>query len=169
MKRTVKTAVLLLLIIASAISVISCGGDMKTYKEGGLVYTLPKDMRLGSVPTEIADKYYTNDNGAEFFIYFISRDSLLVDYYLDKDCTPEEYAVDFVNYMGYTDVTRVVDPSGFVIQYYEYRDESEEDFYYDFIIRSTETLFHVTMCCDIEKKDEYLPLFEEWAKKIHVE
>ena len=101
-------------------------------------------------------------------IYFISKDALLLDYYLDKDCTAEEYSEDFIKSMGYTDVTTIKDESGCVINYYLYESENESDFYFDYIVRNEETLFHVTMCCDPENAEKNLPIFFSWAENIKV-
>ena len=168
MKRIIKTSIAMIIALATVFSVVSCSsGNTKTYEENGLVYTLPKDMRLGSVPEEIADTYYLNDDGVEFFIYFISEETLRLYYYLTT-CTPEEYATAFIADMGYKDVTTYVDPSGYVIFYHTYTSDVESDFYYEYVIRNEETLYHVTMCCDPEDVETYKPIFEEWAKKIHL-
>jgi hypothetical protein len=167
MKKTFKIFLALCLVIITAFSAVSCGDGLKTYSENGLIYKLPKEMKKGNVPVEIADTYYYNED-VEFFIYFITRDALLVDYYLDKDCTPEEYAEDFVSWMGYENVTTVKGETGYVIVYYVYESETESDFYFDYIIRNEETLFHVTMCCDPENAEKNLPIFFAWAENIRL-
>ena len=169
MKRTLKILIAAALVLITAFSVVSCGGvdDVVTYSENGLEYKLPKEMQKGNVPTEIADTYYFNED-VEFFIYFISRDALLVDYYLDKDCTPKEYAEDFIKYMGYTDVTTVTGESGYVINYYYYLSDNENYFFFDYIVRNEETLFHVTMSCKPENAEVNLPMFFAWAENIRV-
>ena len=85
MKRIFKKLLFITLIFATMITAVSCGGDMKKYHENGLHFSLPKDMRKLSV--SYADLCYGNDDFAQFFVYFYSKDSLLTDLALEKEAT----------------------------------------------------------------------------------
>ena len=162
----------LMLVFVTVFSAVSCGGGLVTYKERGLIYKLPKDMKKGNVPEEMADFYYSNSERVEFFWYSVPRDALSYQYSQDEDCTPLEFAMSYISYtdifvdMG--EVTRTVDESGNVIQHYLVDDANEHYFYFDYITRSTDFVYHVTMACAPEDKEIYMPLFEQWVTYIKI-
>ena len=168
MRKIIKGLLCVALVFSVILSVASCS-DMEEYSEAGLAFTLPKDMKRLSVSTDYADVAFGNDEGAEFFIYYYSRDELLTRlYFADKDASTLVYIEWFTNMNGYTDVERTYDEENdIVIQSYIY--EPEEDFYMDYVIRNYDVLFHVTMCCDVSLMEKYKPVFEEWAKTIYID
>jgi hypothetical protein len=166
MKRIFKKLLFITLIFATMVTAVSCGGDMKKYHENGLHFSLPKDMRKLSV--SYADLCYGNDDFAQFFVYFYSKDSLLTDLALEKEATVKQYADWFVGMNGYTDVTENYDEENKVIVL-KYVYEDEADFYCDYITRNEHALFHVTMCCKEELREKYEPMFDEWMKLISVD
>jgi hypothetical protein len=170
MKRTVKSLLYAVLIFSMLISLVACFGDdsdTNSYSEAGLAFTLPKDMERLSVSSDYADVAFGNVEGAEFFIYYYSRDELLTRlYFANKDATSLEYAEWFTNLWSYPDVRRDYDEeNNVVIQSYVY----EGDFYTDYITRNYEVLFHVTMCCDVSLREKYEPIFEEWMATIYID
>ena len=83
---------------------------MKEYSEAGLAFTIPKDMEKLSVNNYYADVAFRNDEGAEFFIYYYSREELLTRlYFADKDASSLVYIEWFTNMNGYTGVERTYD------------------------------------------------------------
>ncbi len=166
MKRILKNLFFITLIFATLIIAASCGGEMKKYSENGLNFSLPKDMEKLNV--NYADIAYGNDELAEFFVYFYSRDSLLTALALEKDATVKEYADRFVGMNGYTDVEENYDEANKVIVL-KYVYEEESSYYCDYITRNESALFHVTMCCRADLKDKYDPIFEEWMKHISID
>lgn len=170
MKRIYKKFILITLIIASLFSVASCFGGsssgMKKYSENGLNFALPKDMEKLNV--NYADIAYGNDDFAQFFVYFYSKDSLLTELALDKEATVKEYADWFVGMNGYINVEENYDETNKVIVL-KYVYEEENDYYCDYITRNEHALFHVTMCCKADLKDKYDPIFDEWMKHISID
>lgn len=162
----------LMLVFVTVFSAVSCGGGLVTHKESGLIYKLPKDMKKGNVVENIADFYYSNSERVEFFWYSVPRDALVAQFSLDADCTAEEFAIDYTVYIDIFadigEITKTVDESGNVSQYYLLDDEEEHYFYFDYVTRSTDFVYHVTMACAPEDKETYLPVFEKWASYIKI-
>lgn len=152
--------------IATLLSVFSCGGDgMEHYNTAGLKFSLPDYMKKANV--NYADVAYANNDGCEFFIYFYSSTELLTVLYIDKDSTVLEYADWFVGQNGYTGIEREYDEANCkLIQSYIY--ESEDLFFYDYIVRNETNLYHITMSCRAEDVEYYKPLFDEWAGYIEL-
>jgi len=168
MNKIIKKFALITLIISCVFSYVSCGSGMKKYSENGLNFSLPGDMEKLNV--NYADLCFGNDDFAQFFVYFYSKDSLLTQLALDKEATVKEYADWFVGMWGYTNVEENYDEANKVIVLeYVYIDDDEEDYYCDYITRNENALFHVTMCCRAELKDKYDPIFDEWMKHISID
>ncbi len=169
MKTILKTFLVLLLISATALSVISCDDGlvdgMIVYDDAGLKYRLPPSME----PTKVnyADVSYANEDRVEFFIYFYSADELLTKLYIDKDSTVLEYADEFIRKNEYINVDMDYDEENRKITL-SYVYEPEDVYYFDYIIRSDTNLYHVTMTCYKEYMEEYIPIFEEWARYIEL-
>ena len=165
MKKIIKSFLLILTVISSLISTVSCSDEVK-YSKGGLTFTLPKDMKEMNV--NYADVCFGNDDGAEFFIYYYSRDALLTELYLDKDVSVSEYADWFVDRNEYENVDKKLNSAGnIIVMSYIY--EPEEDYYVDYITRNKEALFHVTMSCAASQIEKYQPIFEEWMADIYID
>lgn len=163
MKKILRNLLFVILIITTLFTAVSCGNGMKKYSESGLNFSLPKDMEKLSV--NYADICYGNDDLVQFFVYFYSKDQLLTDLALEKDATVKEYADLFVGRWGYTGVEESYDEENKVIVL-KYIYEEEDDYYCDYITRNDNALYHVTMCCDKELMEKYVPIFDEWMKHI---
>lgn len=167
MKKSVRIFAVSLLVLATLLSAIGCrdDGDEKKYTESGLVYYLPRTMEEMNV--NYADVCY-GDGEAEFFVYFYTSDQLLAELYMDKDSTVKEYATWFANVNGYKNITEEYDEAGAKITM-RYLYEDENDFYFDYILRNENMLYHVTMTCSAEKREIYEPIFEEWRSNIRID
>ena len=165
MKKLFKPLLVLLLIVASLVSTVSCRDDgYKKYSISGLNFRLPSDMKKTNV--NYASISYWNGE-AEFFAEPISRDALLSEFILDKDISASEFADVFVAVNEYENVEKTYnEENGSVTLAYVY--EPEEQFYCDFIIRNEAALYLVTMCCDVKYMEKYKPIFAEWISYISI-
>ena len=112
-----------------------------------------------------ADVCYGNlIDGTELFVYFYSRDALLIDLYLSKDATVKEYANWFVELNNYIDVKESYDEEARSIILEYVHDDGE--YYCDYIIRNDDALFHVTMCCNKNMRHKYEPIFKKWISDM---
>lgn len=166
MKGFVKVFAATLLVFAALLSAVGCVGDGDgVIKESGLVYYLPSEMEKMSVT--YADVCYGNGE-AEFFIYFYTSDALLAELYMDKNSTVKQYADWFTLVNGYENVAEEYDEAGANITL-RYIYEDEDDFYFDYILRNEEMLYHVTMLCPADKREVYEPIFEYWRSQIKID
>ena len=165
MKKLVKKILFITVIIASLL--LSSCGDMQKHSSAGLTFYLPKDMEEMTVV--YADLCYGNGE-CEFFVYYYSRDELLIKNFIDKDSTSEEYLLDFIAFNEYVDVDFTADSEkNTATAKYLYESVSEYTYYCDFVIRTYNVLAHVTMNCDGELRDKYEPIFDEWIEMISME
>ena len=169
MKKIIVKLALILVVISTLFTVTSCGGEMKSYNESGLIFKLPKKMK--KLEVNWADLCYGERDNAEenvlFFIYYYTSDALLADLYLSKETTVSEYADWFVNRNGYTDVEKNLNEDSTVITL-KYIYEEENSFYFDYILRNDELLVHVTMTCNADYREKYEPVFTEWTGYIRL-
>ena len=173
MKTVIKKLLPIILIFATLFTLSGCGDkEWKTYKEGEFVYTLPRTMKKLSVPAEYADIVFGNSDGAEFCLFFYTPDQLFdTPISLDKQCTTEEYADKYFSLMDglkiYTGLVRTYDPETDVtVQTYIY--EPENLFFYDYIIRNENVLVHVWMVVDADLREQYEPIFADWASRCYL-
>ena len=167
MKKIIVKLALILVVISTLFTVTSCGGEMKSYNESGLIFKLPKKMK--KLEVNWADLCYGESGNVEenvyFFVYYYTSDTLLTDLYLAKETTVSEYADWFINANGYTDVEKNLNEDGTVISL-KYIYEDENSFYFDYIMRNGELLVHVTMTCNEPYREKYEPIFTEWTGYI---
>ena len=145
---------------------VKISDSLVSYSECGLNFSIPDYMEKIEVPATYADICFRNrGDGAEFFIYYYSRESLLADLSLNMDVTVKEY-VDWheaANDYVYVGIEEEYDEENkIIVQKYHY--EPENTFYYNVVMRDEYSLIHVTMSCDIKDRGIYEPIFESWAK-----
>ena len=144
---------------------VSIESELINYIESGLRFSLPEYMK--KINVNYADVCYSNDDNAEFFVYFYSNDGLLTELYLDMDSDEKEYWDWFCALNGYVNVEEEHDTEKRRLSAkYEYVEGSDELFLFDVILRNTDSLVHVTMCCQLEDRDIYEPTFDKWAEKL---
>lgn len=148
---------------------IKIADDFLDYSESGLNFSLPSYMKTISVPAEYADLCFSNSGDrTEFTIYFYSKEGLVEDPYINISnmyCTVKEYTDWFVSANGYENVYEEYDEANRkIILRYIY--EPESTFYCDTVLRNDDSLIHVTMSCDADKRDVYEPIFNEWISKM---
>ena len=158
-----------LLLVALSLSLFACGGGDETnedglylYSESGLEFALPPEMERMSVDSSYADVCY-GDGSAEFFIFFYSRDALLEVLTIDKDSTVKEYSDWMIDYSMCTELEESYDEKNRYIEI-SFLVEDEGNYYIAIIMRNSESLIHVTMCCPIELRGEYEAEFALWKK-----
>ncbi len=142
--------------------------ELISYSECGLNFALPDYMKKINVPTTYADICFSNrGDGTEFFIYYYSRESLLVDLSLNMDSTVKEY-VDWheeANGYVYDNIEEEYDEENQkIVQRYFY--EPENTFYFNVVMRDKYSLVHVTMSCDNKNREVYEPIFERWMQEF---
>jgi hypothetical protein len=135
------------------------------YSESGLNFALPASMK--KINVSYADICFSNNDNAEFFVYFYSSEGLQTEYYLAPDATVKEYWDTFAVLWGYENVEENYEEDKKKITLkYVYDELGENLFFNDVIMRNTDSLIHVTMCAPGEKRATYEPIFDKWAEKL---
>lgn len=174
MKIILKKIMLLVLQAAIIISLVSCNEDdspFKTYKEYGLTYTLPKEMKVKNV--EYADLCYF-DGRAEVLISVFNRDLIgSADeggLNLNPDISVDDYAERFIFWNDY-DTEFEFDEKRNVATFFATPPEeyASNDEYYHVITRNHDYIYVVIMCCDSDIMDEYREKFIEWGNSVSVD
>ena len=175
MRRILTKILLVLLIIASSLSVITSCKDKGEYYVYGLHFNIGEGYQSIKVP--YAENCYTNGE-AYFFFHVYSAQGIEEELGYPGDISVEDYTKKFALLNGRDpydyDYDKERDVS--VIHYvYEYDSTDEEmgdnppELYYHMIMRGSEHLYIVTMSCESSMSEVYEPQFKEWIKTIYAD
>lgn len=174
MKITAKKLLpLLLILILTLGSVVSCdddGYENITYREGGIEFFLPSNMRRSSV--DGYDFYFSNLSTSIIFTAVEIDAALLSELQIETTVTAEEY-IEIIFERNNIDKSKI---------YYEYDEKRDlynfrytyvdedgyEIFYYIVVVGEPGNLWYIEMLCENEDSETYLSTFEVWKRNVKV-
>ncbi len=142
------------------------GDSEKTFSKSGISITL-------------TDEFYEKDY-ISYTVYLESPDalvavvkedfSLFTEIGISTDISLKDYAEMAILANQFNDIASdIVEEDG--LTYYTYESEEDGDTYYYacYVFRGTDAYWLVNMACFADRKDDFQPKFNEWAKSVVVD
>ena len=161
MKVFLKIFLFLLLSVAIALSVASCGSTQEV-SFGGLSIEIPKEFEAKNV--EFTQCCYTSDKVMLMIDVFLTED-IYDQLGYDSKITLTEYMEEFCRLNGQKDIT--YDEERGRAHYTEHNPDGDRYYSYYFF-RTDRALYFLSFNCLIEYESEFVELFDTWADTIEV-
>ena len=165
MKKILKKAAALVLILTTLASLFSCGEKTKKLSVGGLDFTLPEYM--GKLVTDGYGGYENKEDGTKVYVYYYS-DTEIADE-IAEGASLKDFAEHYIAKNRIHPISAEYDEKSntYTAKYVESVD-GEERFSHDYFLKSDKVYYHLRMICKNEIKGEYEKKFDKWKKTVKV-
>ena len=162
-----KITAFLLVILTLAACLVSCSDTNDiTYTEEGMTFTLPKNMRRTS--SSVYEICFTT-LATGFNAMRLDKEKL-AELGLPEGMTADEYKDFFIeeNEIDGEQIELEYDEElkAYVFHYSLSTDEEAYTFFYTMVFEGNDAPYFVSMTCDNELANDYVPTFKIWARSI---
>jgi hypothetical protein len=160
---------ILLTVIAITALLVSCADSNDvSYTENGISFTLPKSMRR--THSDVYEICFTTP-ATSFNVMKLDSDKL-AELGLDRGMNAEEYKDFFIEENGIDrsqlELEYKADKKAYVFNYSLSPDDQNYTFYYVMIIQGSDAAWFVSMTCESDLANDYIPTFKIWERSVSV-